>query len=185
MPELQQTPTPTQTQTNINTESSARNLSNTGRGRGNNRSQGGRGGQGGRSSYQERRSNNLQLIINSNRDFEGKVSTIGVIGLPSEQNLRNGLQLDDFNDSIMNYIGTNWNKGNDLKCLVMHLERPEKYINEPLDIAPDKEKELGLYEKWKNAVVQYGKRMETLADNQAKLYNLILGQCSPSLEIEI
>ena len=68
----------------------------------------GRGGRGGRSghgdTYRQRRSNNLQAIINVDRDFEGKISSIGVIGLPSEQNLRNGLQLGDFSDSVMNHL---------------------------------------------------------------------------------
>ena len=91
MPDQQQQQTPTQTpNTNNATESSAGNQTNAGRGRGNNRSSSGRGGRGGRSNYKERRSNNLQSIINSDRDFEGKVPSFGVIGLPSERNLRNG-----------------------------------------------------------------------------------------------
>ena len=85
----------------------------------------------------------------------------------------------------MNHIGTNWDKGNYLKCLIMHLERPEKYIIEPSDTAPDKDTEPGKYEKWKAEVGRFGKLKEIVADNQVKLYNLVLGQCSPSLEIEI
>ena len=67
--------------------------------------------------------------------------SIGVIGLPIERNLRNGLQFDDFNDSVMNYVVMNWNMGNNLKPIIMHLERPEKYIDEPPDETPNKDTE--------------------------------------------
>ena len=145
---------------------------------------GGRGGRGSK-NFRQRRASNLQAIMDTDKDFEGKVPSIGVIGIPSERNLRNGLQLGDFNDSIMNFVGTNWEKGNNFKPLIHHLQHPEKYIEEPPDEAPDKNLEAGKYEKWKNKVNLHDKRMENLADNKVKLYNLVLGQCTPNMEIEI
>ena len=182
MSELQQT---TQTPPATNTETTAFNAGRgRGRGRGGGRGGAGRGGRG-NDNFRQRRASNLQAIINTDRDFEGKVPTIGVIGLASERNLRNGLQLGDFTDSIMNYVGTNWEKGNDLKPLIHHLQHPEKYIEEPPDVAPDKDNDAGKYEKWKNKVNLHGRRMDNLADNEVKLYNLVIGQCTPNMEIEI
>ena len=184
MSEPQQT---TQTPPATNTETTAFNAGRgrgRGRGRGGGRFGAGRGGRG-NENYRQKRASNLQVIINTDRDFEGKVSTIGVIGLSSERNLKNGLQLGDFTDSIMTYVGTNWEKGNDLKPLIHHLQHPEKYIEEPPDEAPDKNKDAGKYEKWKNKVNLHDKRMDNLADNKVKLYNLIIGQCTPNMEIEI
>ena len=43
----------------------------------------------------------------------------------------------------MNYVGTNWERGNDLKPLIHHLQHPEKYMEEPPDVAPDKDKATG------------------------------------------
>ena len=78
----------TQTPHASNTETTAFNA---GRGRGRRRG-GGRGGAGrdGRRSenFIQRRASNLQAIINTDRDFEGKVPTIGVIGLASERNFK-------------------------------------------------------------------------------------------------
>ena len=93
MPKQQQT---TQTTPKTNPETAA---SSAGRGREGGRGGIGRGGRGGRGTgnFRQRRASNLQAIINIDRDFEGKVPTIGVIGLSSEQNLRNSLQLGDFN----------------------------------------------------------------------------------------
>ena len=136
-------------------------------------------------NFRKRRARNLQAIMDTDKYFEGKVPSIGVIGIPSERNLRNGLQLGDFNDSIMNFVGTNWEKGNDLKPLIHHLQYPDKYIEEPSDEAPDKNIEAGKYEKWKNEVTLHDKRIENLADNKVKLYNLVLGQCTPNMEIKI
>ena len=175
------TPTPSAN----NTELSAGNRTNAGRGRGNNRSNGGRGGRGGQNNFRERRNNNLQTIINNDRDFEGKVQNIGVLGLPSEKNLKYGLHLDNFNESVMTHIGTNWNKAHYVKCILLNLERPEKYLREPPDIAPNKDTEAGKYEKWRIEVQRYGRLQDTVADLQVKLYNLVLGQCTPSLDMEI
>ena len=173
-----QQPTPTLT------TNTTENPNKKGRGRGT-----GRVGRGGRSGYGEAyrqwRENNLRAIINTYRDFEWKISSIGVIGLPSEQNLRNGLQLGEFSDSVMNHVGTYWEKVNDLKYFIQHLQHPEKYIAEPPDIAPNKETDPGRYEKWKNKVTLHDKWMDNLNDNKVKLYNLIFGQCSPNMEIEI
>ena len=65
----------------------------------------------------------------------------------------------------MNYVGTNWEKGNDLRPLIHHLQHPEKYIEEPPDIAPDRNTAAGKYEKWKNKVNLHDKRMDNLAEN--------------------
>ena len=180
MSESQET---TQTPPTTNTETTAFNAGR-GRGRGGGRGGGGRGGRGS-DNFRQRRASNLQAIINTDRNFEGKVPKIGVIGLASERNLKNGLQLGDFTDSIMNYVGTNWEKGNDLKPLIHHLQHPEKYIEEPPDEAPDKDKAAGKYEKWKNKVNLHDKRIDNLEDNKVKLYNLVIGQCTPNMEIEI
>ena len=67
------------------------------------------------------------------------------------------MQLGDFSNSVMKHVGTNWEKGNDLKPLIQHLQHPEKYIEEPPDTAPNKETDLGRYEKWKNKVTLHDK----------------------------
>ena len=38
---------------------------------------------------------------------------------------------------------------------------------------------------WKNKVNLCDERMDNLADNKVKLYNLVFGQCIPKMEIEI
>ena len=63
----------------------------------------------------------------------------------------------------------------------MHFERPGKDIDEPPEEAPNTDIEPGKYEKWKNKGSLYDKRIDTLEDNQVKLYNLLLGQCIPRL----
>ena len=80
----------TQTPHASNTETTAFNAGR-GRGRGRRRG-GGRGGAGrdgrGSENFIQRSASNLQAIINTDRDFEGKVPTIGVIGLASERNFK-------------------------------------------------------------------------------------------------
>ena len=95
------------------------------------------------------------------------------------------MQLGDFSNSVMNRVGTNWEKGNDLKPSIQHLQFPENYIEEPPDIAPNKETDPGRYEKWKNKVTLHDKLMENLNNNNVKLYNLILVQFTPNIEIHI
>ena len=78
-----------------------------------------------------------------------------MIGLHSERNLKYGTTLSKFRESIATYVGTNWDKGTDLKPLIIHMQKPERYIEEPTDDAPSEENEPGKYEKWRNKVISY------------------------------
>ena len=113
---------------------------NGGRGRGYGRGGSGYGGKY-TTIFKQRRSNNLQSIINTDKDFKGKVKDLGVIGLPSERNLKHGQTLCRFRETLMTNVGANWDKGTDLKPLINHLQKPEKYLEESTDDAPSKETE--------------------------------------------
>ena len=127
---------------------------NGGRGRGYGRGSSGYGGKY-TTTFKQRRSNNLQSIINTDKDLKGKIEELGVIGLPSERNLKYGTTLTKFRESIATYVGINWDKGSDLEPLIIHMQKPERCIEEPGDQAPSKENEPGKYEKWRNKVISY------------------------------
>ena len=74
---MSESPQTTQTPPTTNTEITAFNAGR-GRGRGGGRGGGGRGGRGS-DNFRQRRASNLQAIINTDRNFEGKVPKIGVI----------------------------------------------------------------------------------------------------------
>ena len=130
---------------------------NGGRGRGYGRGSSGYGGKY-TTTYRQKRANNLQSIINTDKEFKGKVEELGVIGLPSERNLKHGATLTKLRETVATYVGTKWDKGSDLKPLIIHMQKTERYIEEPSDITPSKDEEPGKYEMWRNKVAIYDKK---------------------------
>lgn len=102
-----------------------------------------------RNYFQAKTATNIQAIIDADRDYQGSVPEVGVLGLPNERNLQYGLQLDDFNDAILSHVGENYTKGEMLKTLIMNLEDPEKEIVLNTTSVPDKDTDPGGFERWK------------------------------------
>ena len=182
MSEQQHSQTPTQTQEGSDTAGKS-NL-NADRGNRSERGTGGRG-RGFQGNYRQRRATNIQAVIDTDKNFEGVTPGIGVIGLPSEKILRYALQLEDFYDAIMAYVGNHYEKGSDLKPLIMNLEDPSKYLETVDDKIPDKDTEPGKYELWKISMQRIDKRNELLKDNRKKLFTLVFGQCTNAMQAEI
>ena len=138
-----------------------------------------------RGGYRSRGEQSIISVNQADKDFKGKDETIGVLGLPIEKNLKFGLSYEDFQESLMQYAEANFNKGNDLKPLIKFLIDPIQRIGAapalPVGAAANPE----LLQIWKERLSKYNKRIETIEDNQVKLYGIILGQCTESLKSEI
>ena len=123
----EQQPSQTPTQMPGGSDTAGRSSSNACRGNRSERGNIGRG-RGYEGNYKQRRATDLQTIINTDKNFEVVTPGIGIIGLPSERNLRYALQIEDFDDVIMTYIVNNYEKGHNLKPLIVDLEDPARYL---------------------------------------------------------
>mmetsp|Transcript_13830 Transcript_13830/g.20186 ORF Transcript_13830/g.20186 Transcript_13830/m.20186 type:complete len:247 (-) Transcript_13830:675-1415(-) len=129
------------------------------------------------------RSKGEQSIISVNqadRDFKGKDETIGVLGLPIEKNLKFGLSYEDFQESLLQYVEANFKKGNDLKPLIKFLIDPIQRIGAAPALPEGAAANPELLQIWKEWLSKYNKWIETIEDNQVKLYGIILGKCTES-----
>ena len=138
-----------------------------------------------RGGYRSRGEQSIISVNLADKDFKGKHENIGVLGLPIEKNLKFGLSFEDFQESLMNYAEANLKKGNDLKPLLKFMIDPIERIGAspalPSDAIGDPEK----LQVWKEKLSKYNKRIETIEDNQVKMYGIIFGQCTESLKSEI
>ena len=60
----------------------------------------------------------IAAVQNADKNFEGNVTEIGVIGLPIESNLRNVLLYENFIQAVVLYVLREYKKGADLKYLL-------------------------------------------------------------------
>ena len=141
---------------------------------------------GNNNSYNRNRGEQSIIAINStDRDYKGKVETIGVLGLPIERHLKFGLSFEDFQESLMQYTAANLKKGNDLKPLIKFLMDPIKRIGSAPDAVEGMRDDREKFETWKEKLSKYNRRIELIEDNMEKLYGIVMGQCTESLKSEI
>ena len=138
-----------------------------------------------RGGYRSRGDQSILSVNQADRYFKGKTEQIGVLGLPIEKNLKFGLSFEDFQESIMNYAEANLKKGNDLKPLLKFLIDPIARIGASPALEENAAKDPEKLQMWKERLSKYNKRIETIEDNQVKMYGIIFGQCTESLKSEI
>eukprot|EP00957_Ditylum_brightwellii_P147238 11211825-Ditylum_brightwellii.AAC.1 len=82
---------------------------------------GGNNNRNGNSYGRSKGKQSIMAVTGTDRDFKAKIETIGVLGLPSEKQLKFGLSYEDFQESLMQYSAANLKKGNNLKLLIKFL----------------------------------------------------------------
>ena len=119
--------------------------------------------------------------------FTGAQPTVGaVIGTKEENGPKNSFEA--FQDAIMAYVSEKYSKGTDLAPTIRDLkavdisgEEPDMVLEKDAD---GKEKPAGIVQtkKFEMKLKQYFSRLETLEENQKKLFTLVLGQCTQALQ---
>ena len=134
-----------------------------------------------------RNNNNQQRILNESKDWKGLTEEVGaIVGLKREK-LTHKKTYDEFCEKLLNYVTATFTKGNDLHCVIKENKCPIKNIEDavpkstlnPNSTATKKEvKKYILQEK----VKRYINRLELVRDNMKKLYAVVWGQCTTSLQ---
>lgn len=150
------TPAPTR---NNNTSNTTRNNNN--RRRPNNRNQ------------------NLASMANAERNFQGKIEELPVIGKAYEQTD----PYEKLIEAIVDYSIVNLDEGNDLTKLLEKGESDFKKASgavEPEITAKEEEVKSKFY-KFQKLMDLYIKREQVFEMNKKKIFTILLGQCTPSL----
>lgn len=119
--------------------------------------------------------------------FTGAQPTVNaVIGTRDENGPKNSFEV--LQDAIMGYVSEKYSKGTDLAPLIRDLEAIDISGDEPdmvLEKDKDgKEKPAGIVQtkKFEMKLKSYFSRLETLEENEKKLFTLVLGQCTQALQ---
>ena len=109
-----------------------------------------------------------------------------VIGTKDENGPKNSFEA--FQDAIMAYVAEKYSKGTDLAPLIRDLKAIDISEDEP-DIVLEKDVDgkekparIAQTKKFEMKLKQYFSRLETLDDNQKKLFTLILEQYTQVLQ---
>ena len=129
-----------------------------------------------------RRDQNLVKMESVDKAYKGADEDFGVvIGLSSEMpHLTHGKVCGEFQDALLIYVQSNYDRGGDLRPLILNMKDPKTRLElkkPPYTLvagAPD-EKEQS--KKWEMQRKLYMSRMENLEENTEKLFGLLLGQC--------
>ena len=128
----------------------------------------------------------IAAVQNADKNFEGNVTEIGVIGLPIESNLRNVLLYENFIQAVVLYVLREYKKGADLKHLLERLEDPLPHVGEkPMDPSDTDQKSPFKLREWEIKYKKWDSLQDQCKDNMVKLYGLLYGQCSSTMKIEI
>ena len=150
----------------------------------------GNGTPGARNGNNQRRNNNQrgqQRVSGIPSTFTGAQPAVNaVIGTRDENGPKNSFET--FQDAIMSYVSENYTKGTDLAPIIRDLEAVDMEADEPDMVlekdADGREKPAGIVQtkKFEMKLKAYYSRLETLEDNQKKLFTLALGQCTQALQ---
>ena len=155
-----------------------------GRGYGGNRSSG--RGYGNRTNDRRTAASSFTAIQQADRDFEGNIPELGVIGLPIENNLRKILLYENFIQAVVLYVLREFTKGATLKPLLEQLMNPLSYVGEkPDDLSEDEQKLPMKIREWDYKYKKYDSEQDQCKENMIKLYGLLFGQCTSALKSEI
>ena len=134
-----------------------------------------------------RNNNNQQRILNESKDWKGLTEEVGaIVGLKREK-LTHKKTYDEFCEKLLNYVTATFTKGNDLHCVIKENKCPIKNIEDevpkstlnPNATAAEKEVEKYILQE---KVKRYINRLELVRDNMKKLYAVVWGQCTTSLQ---
>ena len=136
-----------------------------------------------RTRFERRRNNN----INSTNPitYEGECPAVGAILALKLEKFHKKLPYEQFIDKINQFVLGNYKDGSDIKCLIKKLENPMEALKK---YRPDEiEKDASSVEKeiQKEEIKQYVARKTNLRRNIEKVFGLIWGQTSSSLQAYI
>eukprot|EP00594_Rhizosolenia_setigera_P017900 CAMPEP_0178960488 /NCGR_PEP_ID=MMETSP0789-20121207/12994_1 /TAXON_ID=3005 /ORGANISM="Rhizosolenia setigera, Strain CCMP 1694" /LENGTH=536 /DNA_ID=CAMNT_0020643847 /DNA_START=148 /DNA_END=1759 /DNA_ORIENTATION=- len=139
-----------------------------------------------------------KALTNLSKDFQGNDERIGVLGLPSEGHLTHRKHPDEFLENVMNVAGTDYNYGMDLKPLLEQNKDPRKALALLEPVAPEdvvttdkdgnetvRPPSYGDRFKYETKYKQHHVREQALESNMGKVYELMLGQCTPLVRQEL
>ena len=136
-----------------------------------------------RSRFEKKRNNNINSA--NPITYEGECAAVGAVLALKFEKFHKKIPYEQFVDKINQYVLGNYKDGSDIKCLLKKLEDPmdtlKKYLPEDIDEnASAVEKEIQ-----KEEIKQYVARKTNLRRNIEKVFGLIWGQCSSSLQAYI
>ena len=137
-----------------------------------------------------KRDQNLGKMETFDKAFKGANEDFGiVIGLSNElPHLVNGKVSSEFQEALLIYVQSKYDRGADLRPLILHLKNPKTKLEDkkpPYNVSEGSKDEKEQMKKWEMKWKSYVGRMETLEENSEKLFGLIIGQCTHALLAEI
>ena len=136
-----------------------------------------------RSRFEKKRNNNINSA--NPITYEGECAAVGAVLALKFEKFHKKIPYEQFVDKINQYVLGNYKDGSDIKCLLKKLENPmdtlKKYLPEDIDENASAVKK----EIQKEEIKQYVARKTNLRRNIEKVFGLIWGQCSLSLQAYI
>ena len=122
------------------------------------------------------------------KDFLGSEPKVGaVLGLRMER-ITKKVTMEIFKDKLINYIGREMTRGDDIACIVKDGSDPKPNFDanyKPKDLTDEEEKKDLKVKIYLKDYDRYTKLEDEHKDNLKKLYSIIWGQCSDQLQSAI
>jgi len=104
---------------------------------------------------------------------------LGVVLSLNSERVDKAVPFERFQDRLKNHVLKNYDKAEDVMCLVLDLQYPEadfegKYA--PTDLTKDEAKKTTKIKMWEMKAKLFLKMHETLHKNALKLFGTVLGQ---------
>ena len=137
-----------------------------------------------------RRDQNLAKMENVDKSYKGADEDFGtVMGLSNElPHLTHGKVCGEFQDALLIYVQSKYDRGGDLRPLILDLKDPKTKLDKSkpkYNVVPGSSDEIEQTKTWEMKWKHYMNRQETMEENVEKLFGLLMGQCTQALVAEV